>query len=179
MENHDFSNIYLETQDLIMKKARLEDWPDMYRNIWSHEESARYMHWSVTTSEEEAVERMKRTIDFEKKEKYALLVYEKSTGQAIGFAGMCEREPGVFEDMGIAIGPAFTGRGYGKQILNALLDEAFNKCGAHKFIASCWKQNLASHYLQISCGFKFSHYEERVDRRNGEKYILEFNEKTI
>lgn len=179
VEVDDFSNVSLETQDLIMRKARMEDWRDMYKNLWSHEESARYMLWDVTTSEEEAVERMKRTIDFQQKEKYTFLVYEKSTGKAIGFAGMREKESGVFEEMGIAIGPAYTGRGYGKQILNALLDEAFNKCGAHKFIAACRQQNLPSHYLQMSCGFKFSHYEEKVDSRNGEKYILEYNEKTI
>ena len=179
MSSNDFSNVSLETQDLIMKKARQEDWRDMYRNLWSHEESARYMLWEVTTSEEEAVERMKRTISFEQKEKYTLLVYEKSTGKAIGFAGMREIEPGVFEEMGIAIGPAFTGRGYGRQILNALMDEAFSRCGAHKFIAACRQQNLPSHYLQMSCGFKFSHSEEKVDPRSGEKYIMEYNEKTI
>jgi RimJ/RimL family protein N-acetyltransferase len=176
---NDISNVSLETQDLIMKKAKQEDWCDMYRNLWSHEESARYMLWDVTSSEEEAMERMKRTIAFEQKEKYALLVYEKSTGRAIGFAGMREIEPGVFEDIGIAIGPSFTHKGYGKQILNALMDEAFNKCGAHKFIATCREQNLPSHNLQMSCGFKFSHSEEKVDPRNGEKYIMECNEKII
>lgn len=49
-------------------------------------------------------------------------MYEKSSGQAIGFAGMEEMEPGVYEDMGIALGPDFVGRGYGKQIVNAMVD---------------------------------------------------------
>lgn len=83
----------------------------------------------------------------------------------------------MFEDIGIALGPAYVGKGYGKQILNALVDEAFHKCKAKKFIASCRTGNLASHYLQMSCGFHFSHYEEKVDARNGEAYVLEYNVK--
>lgn len=38
----------LETKDLVLDKARLEDWEAMYRNVWRHPESARYMKWSVT-----------------------------------------------------------------------------------------------------------------------------------
>ena len=120
----------IETKDLILKKAVQSDWEAMYRNLWCHEESARYMLWTVTTSEEEAQDRMRRTIEFEKKEKYALLVYDKRSGQAIGFAGMREIEPGVFEETGVALGPEFVGKGYGKQILNALVEEAFYTCSA-------------------------------------------------
>lgn len=44
----------LETKDLIIKKAEQKDWWDMYYNLWSHSESAKYMLWNVTASEEEA-----------------------------------------------------------------------------------------------------------------------------
>ena len=33
----------LETKDLILDKARFEDWKPMYRNVWSRPESFRYM----------------------------------------------------------------------------------------------------------------------------------------
>lgn len=179
VRNEDYKNEYisqvsLETKDLMLKKAVQEDWRDMYENLWRYAESAKYMLWNVTTSEEDAISRMERTIDFEKKEKYALIVYEKLTGHAIGFAGMREIEPNVYEDMGIALGPDYTRKGYGKQILNALVEEAFHNCKAKKFVASCRTGNLASRSLQIACGFHFSHNEERVDPRTGEKYMLEF-----
>lgn len=168
----------IETKDLILKKAVQSDWEAMYRNLWCHEESARYMLWTVTTSEEEAQDRMRRTIEFEKKEKYALLVYDKRSGQAIGFAGMREIEPGVFEETGVALGPEFVGKGYGKQILNALVEEAFYTCSAHKFLACCRTENIASHKLQMSCGFKLRYYEKKIDSRNGKGFIMEYNEKT-
>lgn len=169
----------LETKDLIIKKGEFSDWKDMYYNLWRHSESARYMLWNVTTSEEAAKARMERTIAFEESHEYEWLVYEKASNQAIGFAGMIEIEENVYEDTGIAIGPEFVRRGYGKQILNALTDYARDELGATKFVVSCRTKNIASHNLQMSCGFQFSHYEGRVDPRNGEEYTLEFNYKDL
>lgn len=167
----------LETKDLILKAGEYEDWQDMYNNLWKHEESARYMLWTPLDSEERAKRRMKSTIEFQKRNDLKeYFVYEKKSNQAIGFAGLEEIEPGVYEDTGIAIGPAFTGRGYGKQIVNALTEYAFKQLGATKFVYSCRSQNIASKRLQASCGFTYTHSEERVDNRTGEDYILEFYE---
>lgn len=170
----------LETKDLIIKKARREDWHDMYDNLWCHGESAKYMLWNVTTSEEDAQARMERTLAWQASHEYQWQVYEKKSGQAIGFAGLEILEDGVCSETGIAIGPAFTGKGYGKQILNALTDYAKSQLGARKFVACCRTANAASHNLQMSCGFVFSHYsEEKEDPRTGEKYVLEYNEKEL
>lgn len=171
-------SLVLETSDLILKKAEWSDWADIYHNLWCHEESAKYMLWNVTRSETEALDRIDRTLRFQKDHEHAYFVYEKKTGRAIGFAGMIELEPGVFEDIGVAVGPDFTGKGYGTQILGVLVDEA-RRCGAHKFIGTCRKQNIASHRLQMRCGFQFSHDEDRVDPRDGSPYVLEFNELII
>ena len=166
----------IETKDLILRKASFEDWRPMYENVWSREETAKFMFWDVTRSEEDARSRMERTIAFQKVTPFGLTVIEKATGNAIGFAGMKEIEPGVFEDIGVALGPEFVGKGYGKQILSAFVEELFNRQGAKKIICSCRSQNEASRQLQLSCGFTFSHTEEKVDPRNGEPYVLEFYE---
>ena len=88
----DYSDVKLETKDLILKKAEFEDWKTIYYNLWRHKESAKYMLWQPTETDEDAKDRMKRTIAFEEKpeNKYALFVYLKKTGEAIGFAGMRE-----------------------------------------------------------------------------------------
>lgn len=167
----------LETKDLILRKAQFEDWRDLYHNIWSRVESARYMLWNVTKSEEDAVARMLRTLDYEQKHDTAYVVYEKHQQCVIGFAGINEIAPGVYEETGIAIGPEFTGKGYGKQIVHALVDQAFHQLGGNEFVYACRAQNTASRYLALSCGFEYTHCEERVDPRNGEQYILEFYKK--
>jgi RimJ/RimL family protein N-acetyltransferase len=64
------------------------------------------------------------------------------------------------------------GKGYGKQILNALCDEARNQ-GAKEFHCSCREKNLASRGLQDACGFKFDYRsEEKTDPRTGEIYVV-------
>ncbi|WP_051656903.1 GNAT family N-acetyltransferase [Butyrivibrio sp. AE3004] len=121
--------VRLETHNLVIKKAEYGDWEALYKNIWSKSESAKHMLWTVIKTEDEAKERMKKAIKYQEQEKYALIVYLKETMEAIGWTTMHEIEPGIFEEDGIAIGLAFVGKGYGKQILNALCDEA-SRCGA-------------------------------------------------
>ena len=167
-----WEELRLEQPDITLRKARFEDWESLLRNIWSRPETARFMLWEPTFTEEEAKDRIRRTIAFEQKEKYGLIVSEKVSGQAIGWAGMKEIKPGVFEEMGIALGPDFTGKGYGRQALAALLKEAFEVCGAEKFLYSWWEENEISCRLQKSFGFAFSGKEERADPRNGAAYVM-------
>ena len=162
----------LETKDLIIKKGEQKDWKDMYYNLWQHAESARYMLWDVTTSEEDAKSRMARTVKFEETHPYTWIVYEKASEQAIGFAGMEEIEAGVYEDMGVALGPDFVGKGYGKQIVHALVDYAREELGGKKFLLSYREGNEASKRLQEACGFVYSHSVEKVDPRNNQAYVL-------
>ena len=167
-----------ETDRLQLNHPVFSDWEGMYRNLWRHRESAEFMLWNVTTSPEEAQERMRRSIAFQEG-KPAWFVYEKSSGEPMGFAGFREIEPGVFEDTGIAGGPAFVGKGYGKEILNLLTRIAKEEYDAVGFIASCRSRNSASRGMILGCGFRFSHYENRIDHRNGTEYILEFYEKAL
>ena len=160
-----------ETKDLILKKAVFEDWPDIYHNLWQHWESARYMLWSVTESEEEARDRMRRTLAWQASHDYMYFVYEKASGKAFGFAGMKEIAPGIWEEAGVGLGPDFVGRGYGGQILDKLTELAFS-LGGKEFQASCRAENERSHRLILSRGFVPTGQEQCVDERNGEEYTL-------
>ena len=151
-----------ETKDLILRKAVLDDWQDLYQNIWSQPESAKYMVWNVTTSKEAAIERMERTVAYQAAHAYHWTVVEKRSGQAIGWAGMELRAPDIYGETGIAIGPAFTGKGYGKQILNMLTNYARDTLGAKQFVTCCRRENLASKKMQLSCGFSYTHSEEHI-----------------
>ena len=166
----------IETEDLILRKGVFDDWKSMFENVWSHPETARYMLWDVTASEADAKARMERTLRWQA-EHDAWFVEEKCTGRCIGFAGFIEVAPGVYEDTGVAHGPEFVGRGYGKQVLNALLIIAFERRNGQVFIGSARAENVASIALQRSCGFVYTHCEPRIDPRNGEHYTLNFYEK--
>lgn len=168
-----------ETRDLMLRRAVQEDWYHMYYNLWRHPESAKYMFWDVTTSEADAQARMERTLAYQARRDHHWLVVEKASGMAIGFAGLEQLSPGICGETGVALGPDFTGKGYGKQILNALTAYARDRLGASRFTACCRTENVASRNLQLSCGFRFSHTEERTDPRNGGTCTLEFYEKDL
>ena len=162
---------WIETADLLLAKGRLSDWRGMYENVWSHAETARYMLWSVTTSEPDAIARMERTIRFQS-EHDTYLVYEKHSLRPIGFAGLEQLDADTCSEASIALGPAFVRRGYGKQIVQALCRRAKTVYRAKTFIYSAREKNMASRALAASLGFQPFERETRLDERNGELYTL-------
>ena len=166
----------IETKDLILDKGKIDEWKAMYENVWKHEETARYMMWRAKKTEQEGYEMTKGFLQFQEATPTVYFVYEKSSKMPIGYAGMKETSDGVFEDSGIAVGPAYTGKGYGKQILCALLHQAFEELGAEKFIYSCWADNEPSNKLALSAGLKLTHSKETLDPRSGKFFIMNYYE---
>ncbi len=165
----------IEAKDIILRKATFEDWKSLYVNINSRDESAKHMLWTPIHTEEEAQKKMRKTMEYQKAHE-AWLVCEKKSGEVMGWAGVEKIGDVVYEDTGIAIGPDFVGKGYGKQLLQALIDYVFKECGAGKFVYSCRSKNTVAKALATSFGFTYIHSEKRVDKRNGEDYVLEFYE---
>ena len=168
-----------ETKDLLLRKGCLKDWQDMYRNIWRHKSSAKYMVWDVTDSEEAAMRRMERTVDYQAARDHHWTVVEKASGEAIGWAGVEVLEPGVCGETGVAIGPDFTGKGYGKQILNVLTEYGRDVLGAKRFVACCRKENLPSQKVLKACGFSYTHSQEVMHPRDHVPYVLDYYEKNL
>ena len=164
----------LETKDLLLDKGKIDEWKIMYENVWKHEETARYMMWQAKQTEQEGYEMTRGYLEFQEVNPTAYVVYEKTSKLPIGYAGMKETSKGVFEDSGIAVGPAYVGKGYGKQILYALLHQAFEELGAQKFIYSCWAENIPSNKLAQAAGLRFSHSEETIDLRSGKTFIMNY-----
>lgn len=161
----------LETKDLRLDKAKPEDWQAMYRNVWSRPESFRYMLPELSPNEAEAQERMSRTVAFQSEHTTAYTVFLKSTGEAIGFTGIGPVEGDIWEETGICIGPDFWRRGYGWQILQALLAHA-KELGAKTFVYSSWEENKASRSLAEKAGFKQYAAERRTRPHDGREYTL-------
>lgn len=161
----------LETKDMILDKAKFSDWEEMYKNVWSQPECAKYMMWKVTESEEEAKIRINKTIEFQKNHD-TYIVYEKTSGKAIGFAGVEKVSPFVCEEAGICLGADYRGKGCGKQILQALMDYAKKEYGAKEFLYSTREKNTASIKLAASFGFTLVGSEDKVDGRDGSVYKM-------
>lgn len=169
--------LFMETDNLILKKAEYKDWEAMYRNVWSHPETAKFMAWRTAVSEEEARARIQRTIKYQETND-SYLVYTKKNREAIGFAGVEEMEPHVFQEKGIALGPDFVGKGYGKEILKVLLRYC-EALGGKMFYYHTRAENTVSRALALSCGFVYCDSKEETDIRNGERYELLIYSKKI
>ena len=136
----------IETKDLVLDKAKFSDWEKMLENVWSHPESAKYMMWNITTNEEDAKIRIEKTI-------------EKISEE-------------VWEEAGICLGPNYVHRGYGKQILQALIEYCKQQYNAKEFIYSSREQNEASIRLAKSLGFEQFDSDVKIDKRDTQEYKL-------
>ncbi len=167
----------METRDLILRKAVYEDWKSMYLNVWSRPETARYMVWRVTADEVGAKERIERTIAWQKTHD-AWLVCVKDSGEAVGFGGVKRLGPDSWGETGIALGPEYVGRGYGRQVL-LLMMKYCRSLGGREFFYSTRAANEASRALALCCGLVYGHSEQRIDPRNGEVYEAEIYRKDL
>lgn len=163
----------IETKDLILRQGSTDDWQDLYHNLWSREEVFRYMFNKPSPDEEAGRKRTALYAQMHEEVKTEFFVCEKASGQAIGIAGIKELKPGCWTITDIAIGPDFHGKGYGKQIVTALLNQAFEQ-GAAEVAYDCFTQNTVSKQLALSCGFDYSHSGEAELMKNGEKVILDY-----
>lgn len=163
----------LETKDLILRHGSADDWQDLYRNLWSREEVFRYMFRNSCSSEGHASARTAAYAVMHERVKTEFFVCEKASGQTIGIAGIKELKPGCWTVTDIAIGPDFQSKGYGKQMVKALLNLAF-ALGATEVAYDCFTQNEASKRLALSCGFTYSYSEEAELVKNDEKVILDY-----
>lgn len=161
----------IETKDLILDKAKFSDWEGMYHNVWSHPESAKYMLWKVTTSESDARVRIQKTIEYQKNHD-TYVVYEKAGGNPIGFAGIEKAAPAIYGETGICLGPDYVGKGFGRQILRALIQYCKENFGATEFLYSAREKNEAANRLAVSLGFTLIASEPKTDSRDGHSYNL-------
>ena len=163
----------IETKDLILRQGSADDWQDLYRNLWSREVVFHYMFKNPCPSEEHAAARTGAYAVMHEEVKTEFFVCEKASGQAIGIAGIKELKPGKWTITDIALGPDFQDKGYGKQIVTALLKLAF-ELGTTEVSYDCFTQNTASKQLALSCGFTYTHSEEAELMKNGKKVILDY-----
>ncbi len=173
MEN--FSTDRMETPRLILRKARDNDLEKIWHGVWQDEGLARMMLWSPTVSEEEALSRMERTKAYQK-DNPAFFICLKETDEPIGFAGIRRVDGGVFEETGVCIAKAYQRRGLGKETLRALVSLAFECFGGDSFICGCFRENAASAALIKSCGFIYTHSEEKTRGCDGYVYVCDFYE---
>ena len=153
---------------ICLRKAKISDETSVYSNIWSDEDLLRYTVWMKSSSLEEAKDRLLRNIAYQQKNPYVYFVTEKDSDEVIGFGGIMENGPKIYGEAGLCIAKKWQGKGYGKELLEILLDLAFVKLGAESFLYTVYKDNIVSKNLCFHYPFRFLEYKEvpNIDNRN-------------
>lgn len=146
--------VCMEGEHIRLRKAEEKDGASMLRHVWSDEAVYRWMLYQPTLTEADARDRCARTMLYQR-DHPAWFVALKETDEAIGFCALKEPEPKHFEESGIAIGRAYQGRGYGREILSLLLDLAFGRLGAEDFRYGYFQDNEKSRKLAEHFGFQY------------------------
>ncbi len=163
----------LETEHLVLRKAEEKDLNDIYNNIWSDESLNEMMFWDTTKTLEEAKERLDRTIQYHQNNP-VFFVCLKDTDEVIGFGGVRLIGLDMYEDSGICITKKYQGKGYGKELLKALIDFAFYDLGAKTFVYSCFIENDISRNLCLAFNFKYRSRSKQIRERDGKEITLDF-----
>ena len=164
---------YLETKNLILRKANNNDLESIWNNIWSDNRIAENMLWKVTETFEEAKERLERTIRYQENN-YAYLVCFKLTNEPIGFAGIFEKEKNIYEDTGICIATNYQGNGYGKEIVFALKKLIFEILNGDRFIYGCFNTNEKSRRVCLSQGFKYLNSKKMTREWDNKEFEVDY-----
>ena len=165
----------IETPRLILRKARPDDLDAIWRNVWRDEAIARWMLWEPTRTREDAEARMARTIAYQQTGN-AFFACLRETDEPIGYGGVFERKPGVWEDTGICVCAKCRNQGYGREIVRALCALAFDRLGGERFVYSCFSDNARSADLCRSLGFAYTHSEDEVRKWDEYAYVADFYE---
>ena len=163
----------METARLRLRKAEERDLEKIWKNVWQDERLAETMLWTPTPTLAEAEARLARTVAYQAQYD-GFFVCLKETDEPIGFGGVRESEPGVFEETGICIARAWQGQGYGRELLQALVDLVFRRLGGKRFVYACFHDNAASAALCRSCGFVYSHQKPGRRERDGYEYLCDY-----
>lgn len=174
-------DIVLETERIILRKIKVEDAEEAFRNWTSDDEVSKYMIWST----HKTVEDTKQWLTEEEKnsksgENYCFGIVLKETCELIGSMSYhLVKEEDRYE-VGYGIGKRFWRNGYTAEALKCLMDFLIKDIGIKKFICRHAKLNPASGAVMQKVGFKYvkdGYYEsfDKTKKYESKIYYLDIN----
>lgn len=151
MEKIEFKET-IETKDLCLKKAKVEDANKFYENFISKRKSLEYSDWGEFSSAEEFNKCFKDFIE-NNPDEHTWFIYEKSGEVIIGYVDFGFESPTKCESVGIYLADNFKHKGYGSQVMQTML-EYLKSVGIKEVEYSCNENNVPSQKLAQKLGFK-------------------------
>jgi len=132
--------LLLETDRLIIRRFREDDWQDMYEYL-SQESVVKYEPYDPFTLED-----CKQSAAGRSKNDSFFAVCLKEDNKLIGHVYFNQQQPLDFLtwEMGYVFNPAYYGKGYATEACTRVMKYGFEELGAHRVMARCNPENAPS-----------------------------------
>ncbi len=137
----------IETMRLNIRQFSADDWSDLHEYL-SDPDVVFYEPYGAYTPEESKAEAIRRSNDMD-----FFAVCLKEGGKVIGNLYLSKQDYDTFE-LGFVFNKGFQGQGYAFESARAIIEHAFNKCGAWRVIAMCNPENEKSWRLIERLGLR-------------------------
>jgi len=165
MSNPVFTDVYLETDRLVIRRLSLDDTVQLQRVV-GQEKVVEYLPENVMTLDEvrEAIEWLQSCYQKNtpaKIVKWTLAVVWKETSEVIGWCGLGPLDFNPEEiEIYYGFSQDFWGRGLATEAAGAVLDYGFERIGVNRIVAVTDPANIGSVRVVEKLGMKF---ERRID----------------
>ena len=160
--------IKLETERLVLRRFRLDDAMDMYRNWASDPEVTKFLTWPTYDKPEMANDILKLwESNYEKQDFYQWAIELKAIGQPIGSISVVRLNDQVQSaEIGYCIGRAWWRKGITSEALERVIQFLFDDVGMNRIEARHDVNNPGSGKVMQKCGMQLEGIHRQADWNN-------------
>ena len=156
--------VVLETERLVLRRLRPDDFDALFEVVWSDPEVT-WDHQARTP--EEAREALQHRLHHQREHGFGMMPV-LADGEILGWAGLQHLEDGPEIELGYYLGRLAWGQGYGSELARALVAWGFESLGLDEIVAVVRPENDASKRVLSNAGLAFQreghHYGFDVER---------------
>ena len=147
----------IETERLVLRRFKLDDYKDFYREIGSDEEVSKYVEWDKHKDESVTKELLENWVkEYEEDYTFRWCVTLKDSGELIGSIDCVHKKVKYCVcEIGYVYGSKYWGKGYATEALKAVIDYLFNEANFHTIVAMHMANNPASGKVMQKAGMKY------------------------
>lgn len=176
-EIKNIGTITLETERLILRRFKIEDAENMYKNWATDPECNKFLSWNLHKNIEETKTVIQNWINEYETGSYNWVVELKENKEIIGnISAVHFRKKDLNCEIGYCYGSKYWGKGYGTEALKRVIEFFLNECNLHLVEARHISGNPASGRVMEKAGMK---KEAVLKDRRMNKYTKELNDLVV
>ena len=152
---NDIGTVQLETERLILRKAVIDDYIDVYNNWTSIEEVSKYVTWDTHKKEEDTKKYLEYVVmNYHRVFNFDWMVVLKENNLPIGQITVVHIYDDGTAELGYCFSPNYWNKGYCTECVKAVIKFLFNEVNVTRIIAKHLNDNPASGKVMIKAGMK-------------------------